>query len=64
MALKPGPTDYIMASDEEIARLSSQHEVFKDAMGGLLLAPIDLSAKSLRILDSATADGMSLWPRA
>jgi hypothetical protein len=50
-------TEYIMASDEESSRLANQHGVIKDAMGGLLLAPVDLSGSPLRILDSATADG-------
>lgn len=62
MASKPDRANYILASDEEIARLSNQHEVIKDAMSALLLVPIDLSDKSLRILDSATADGMVLLP--
>jgi gliotoxin biosynthesis N-methyltransferase len=41
----------------ELKRLADNHEVFKDAMGGLLLAPVDFSKPGLRILDSATADG-------
>ncbi|KAH8585285.1 hypothetical protein B0O99DRAFT_223105 [Bisporella sp. PMI_857] len=49
--------DYIMASEEEMSRLSSQHNIIKHAMGGLLLVPVNLSAGGLRILDSATADG-------
>jgi hypothetical protein len=57
MAPESNDIGYFMASDDEISRLSNQHNVIKDAMGGLLLAPIDLSAKPLRILDSATADG-------
>jgi hypothetical protein len=55
----------------ELKRLSDNHEVFKDAMGGLLLAPVNLSKPGLRILDSATADGTYLtesfrslgWPK-
>jgi SAM-dependent methyltransferase len=47
---------YPLESDEEIGRLSNQHDVIKDEMGQLVLAPIDLSAP-LRILDSGTADG-------
>jgi hypothetical protein len=43
----------------ELKRLRDNHEVFKDAMGGLLLAPVDLSKPGTRILDSATADGTS-----
>lgn len=61
MASKSNDTGYFLASDDEISRLSNQHNVIKDAMGGLLLAPIDLSAKPLRILDSATADGRPLF---
>jgi len=56
----PAPkTDYILESDDEVKRLTNQHDVIKDEMGpqGLVLAPIDLSGEPLRILDSATADG-------
>jgi len=49
--------DYFLASEEEMNRLSSQHSVVKNAMGGLLLFPVDHSKGSLRILDSGTADG-------
>jgi len=42
---------YPLESDEEVGRLSNQHEVIKDEMGKLVLAPIDLS-RPLRILDS------------
>lgn len=46
------------ANVAEVDRLSAQHYVVKNAMGGkLVLAPIDLSKPDLRILDSATADG-------
>lgn len=49
---------YMLESEEESARLSNQHEVIKDAMGGSLLrVPINLSNEKLRILDSGTADG-------
>lgn len=41
----------------ELQRLADNHEVFKDVMGGLLFAPVDLSRPGLYILDSATADG-------
>lgn len=48
-----------MAADpEELSRLSDQHKLIKDHMGKLVLAPIDLSVSGLRILDSATADGV------
>lgn len=44
----------------EIERLSYQHEVIQNHMGGnLVLAPIDLTQPRLRVLDSATADGKS-----
>lgn len=47
---------YILDSQEEVKRLSKMHEILKDAMGGLLLVPVELSAAPLRVLDSATAD--------
>lgn len=47
---------YPLDNDEEVSRLSNQHDVLKDEMGELVLAPIDLSTP-LRILDSGTADG-------
>ena len=46
----------------ELQRLSDNHAVFKDAMGGLLFAPVDLSKPGLRVLDSATADGTFCFP--
>ncbi|KAG9230918.1 hypothetical protein BJ875DRAFT_487491 [Amylocarpus encephaloides] len=52
-----GDDGYFMASPEEMSRLENQHYIIKDAMGGLLLPPIDISVGPLRILDSATADG-------
>ncbi|KAF2686128.1 hypothetical protein K458DRAFT_387139 [Lentithecium fluviatile CBS 122367] len=48
---------YILESEEEIIRLSNQHDLIKDEAEGLVLAPINLAAKPLRILNSATADG-------
>ncbi|RYP49412.1 hypothetical protein DL768_004885 [Monosporascus sp. mg162] len=48
---------YPLENSEESSRLRNQHDVIKDAMGGLVLAPINLSASPLRILDSGTADG-------
>ena len=50
---------YFLKSEEETNRLANQHDVIKDEMGGLVLAPLNLS-KPLRILDSATADGAYL----
>ena len=49
---------YILDTDQELDRLAKQHELFKDAMRRLVLAPVDLSKGSLNILDSATADGI------
>jgi hypothetical protein len=43
---------------QELKRLADNYEVFKDAMGGPLWAPADLSKSGLRILDSVTPDGM------
>lgn len=50
---------YPLENSEESIRLQNQHAVIKDAMGSLVLAPVDLGATPLRILDSGTADGMS-----
>ncbi|KAH8704452.1 hypothetical protein GQ44DRAFT_732403 [Phaeosphaeriaceae sp. PMI808] len=47
---------YFLKSEEEVSRLSNQHDIIKDGMNGLVLAPINLS-KPLRVLDSGTADG-------
>lgn len=50
--------EYPLEGDDEVERLQNQHHVIKDAMGGkLIMAPVDLSASSLRILDSGTSDG-------
>ena len=49
--------EYILKGEEEMARLSSNHFIYKDALGTLLLPPINVLGKPLRILDSATADG-------
>lgn len=44
---------------EEISRLTDNHLVYTDAAGGKLsFAPVDWQKPGLRILDSATADGM------
>ncbi|KAI4858862.1 hypothetical protein F4820DRAFT_196154 [Hypoxylon rubiginosum] len=48
---------YPLDNEKEISRLRNQHDVIKVAMGGLVLAPVDLSKSPLRILDSGTADG-------
>ena len=58
MAPTVGKEEYIMAADPgELDRLTNQHQLIKDHMGKLVLAPLDLSKPALRILDSATADG-------
>ena len=49
---------YILDSPEEVNRLAEQHDVIKDAMGGLIAVPLDFSKPGLRILDSGTADGI------
>ncbi|KAF2265220.1 hypothetical protein CC78DRAFT_493963 [Lojkania enalia] len=55
-------SSYVMHSDSELTRLTLQHEMIKDAMGGqLVIAPLDLRASSLQILDCCTADGV--WIR-
>ncbi|KAM0431680.1 hypothetical protein ACHAQK_009997 [Fusarium lateritium] len=47
--------------DEEISRLTDNHLVYTDAAGGKLsFAPVDWQKSGLRILDSATADGIWL----
>ncbi|KAF2446672.1 hypothetical protein P171DRAFT_484000 [Karstenula rhodostoma CBS 690.94] len=59
----PTQPDFIMAENDEISRLSANHDIIKDSMpgGSLILPPIDFSASPRRILDSATANG--LWLR-
>ena len=49
-------------TEQAASRLRAQHNVSKDALGGLVLAPIDLkSIISPRILDCGTADGYWLY---
>ncbi|KAM5467130.1 hypothetical protein MauCBS54593_005752 [Microsporum audouinii] len=38
-------------------RLRVQHEWIKGTAGGLIKAPLDLTARGMKVLDSATADG-------
>jgi hypothetical protein len=53
--------DYILHNENEIMRLTLQHQLIKDAMNGqLVLAPIDLHTTPLTILDSCTADGQNI----
>ncbi len=57
-----GKDEYIMAADpNELNRLTDQHQLIKDHMGTLVLAPADLSKPNLRILDSATADSKACF---
>jgi hypothetical protein len=49
---------FLEHNPDELQRLREQHKLIKDSMGGLILAPIDFSKPGLRILDSATADGV------
>ncbi|KAK1460035.1 hypothetical protein CMEL01_03034 [Colletotrichum melonis] len=47
--------------EEEISRLTDNHRVYTDAAGGKLsFIPIDWKKPGLRVLDSATADGIWL----
>lgn len=57
---KTDERDYLLSQNPtEVERLSYQHEIVKDFMGGkLVLAPMDLSKQDLHILDTATADGV------
>jgi SAM-dependent methyltransferase len=48
---------YPVKHEKDAERLANQHEVIKEAMGGLVLAPLDLTTSRLRILDSGTTDG-------
>lgn len=49
-----------LQSATEAARLQVQHTLAVDAVGGLVLAPCDLSKPDLRVLDCGTADGYYL----
>ena len=68
MELKEEQEKYFMEGNAaEILRLSFQHEVLKEYVGKLVLAPIDLDKPALRVIDSATADGKKRFrsrPRA
>jgi hypothetical protein len=45
--------------EQELVRLTIQHDIMKAGYGNLILAPLNLAQTDLRILDSATANG--LW---
>lgn len=50
---------YILPHDmKEIERMQNQHEWVKACAKGLVKAPINLRRGGLRVLDSATADGI------
>ncbi|KAK8119952.1 uncharacterized protein PG998_004578 [Apiospora kogelbergensis] len=52
---------YVMENDAEAERLAYQHTILKASMGGqLVVAPVDLSRRGLRILDSGTSNGVWL----
>lgn len=44
----------------EARRLQAQHDLLVDALGGIILCPLDRSASGLRILDVGGADGYLL----
>lgn len=44
----------------EAQRLHAQHSLLVDALGGLILCPLPVTASNLRILDVGTADGYFL----
>ena len=46
-----------LRTTSEARRLRAQHELCTAAVGGLILAPIDLARPNLRVLDSGAADG-------
>jgi hypothetical protein len=56
MGDKTTKTVYVLDNDGKAARLSEQHEVLKDAMGGLVFAPI-----TSRVLDCAFRLWNSSW---
>ena len=45
-------------NQKEIERMKTQHEWIKASFWGLIKAPINYYKTDLRIMDSATADGM------
>lgn len=51
------PRYIIPGGSIERDRLRVQHEWIKGTAGGLIKAPLDLTARGMKILDSATADG-------
>jgi hypothetical protein len=59
MASQNDKTGYIMEHEDENKRLTYNHELYKDSMGGQLhFAPVDWEAEPPKsVLDTATADG-------
>ncbi|KAK8044776.1 hypothetical protein PG993_004800 [Apiospora rasikravindrae] len=52
---------YVLENDAEAERLAYQHSILKASMGGrLVVAPVDLSRRGIRILDSGTSNGVWL----
>ncbi|KAL4887209.1 hypothetical protein BJY04DRAFT_212257 [Aspergillus karnatakaensis] len=53
---------FVYEFDETVEnrRLAGQHAIVKLGMGRLVLAPMDITRKDLRILDAATSDGFWL----
>ncbi|OKL57734.1 hypothetical protein UA08_07234 [Talaromyces atroroseus] len=64
LSKRPKISKDVYPGDRTVAaasRLRAQHNVSKAALGGLVLAPIDLKTPRLRILDCGTADGYWLY---
>ncbi|KAI1819431.1 S-adenosyl-L-methionine-dependent methyltransferase [Xylaria intraflava] len=62
MAEDKNQTHYFLdGNPEELERLQLGQEIISDCFGKLVFAPVDLGNPGLRVLDSATADG--LWLR-
>ena len=53
-------TDIVPADSAVSKRLFDQHSVVIDAVGGLILPPIQLTQPGLKILEAGTADGRYL----
>jgi hypothetical protein len=51
--------EYVFDSTVENQRLVGQHQAIKFAMGNLVLAPLQVSRKTLRVLDVGTSAGMN-----
>lgn len=61
MAEDKNETHYFLdGNPDELERLRLGQEVIKNCMGKLVFPPIDFNQPSLRLLDSATADGTQI----